>query len=152
MRLSLPGIGALPPLPALLPRVELALNAVIALERTLRTLPEDIRLLQLELASVGAIHGELRAMRGDLQQVAVAVGRLHEEIGRLPPDVVHLRETVDAMHGGVRTLDVRVAAMGSAVVGVERIANRLAHPLRPRRATRIDPDPQSAADADPDAA
>lgn len=149
MRVSLPGIGALPPLPALpslLPRVELALNAVISLERTLRTLPDDIRLLQLELASVGAIHGELRAMRGDLQLVAVAVGRLHEEIGRLPPDVVHMRETVDAMYDGVRTLDDRVAAMGSAVVGVERIANRLAHPLRPRRALKADADAEATPD------
>lgn len=135
MRVSLPGIGALP---SLLPRVELALNAVIALERTLRTLPDDIRLLQLELASVAAIHGELHAMRGDLQHVAVAVGRLHQEIGRLPPDVVHLRETVDAMYVGVRTLDDRVAAMGSAVDGVERVAARLAHPLRPRRTLRPD--------------
>lgn len=138
MRVSLPGIGSLPTLPSLLPRVELALNAVIALERTLRTLPDDIRLLQLELASVGAIHGELHAMRGDLQHVAVAVARLHEEIGRLPPDVVHMRDTVDAMYAGVRTLDDRVAAMGSAVVGVERIATRLAHPLRPRRALRTE--------------
>ncbi len=150
MRVSLPGIGALPPLPSLpslLPRVELALEAVIALERTLRTLPDDIRLLQLELASVGAIHGELHAMRGDLQQVAVAVGRLQEEISRLPPDVVHLRETVDAMYSGVRTLDDRVAAMGSAVDGVERIATRLAHPLRPRRAAaraEVESDTQEA--------
>lgn len=147
MRVSLPGIGTLPPLPslpALLPRIEQALSAVIALERTLRTLPDDIRLLQLELASVGAIHGELRAMRGDLQHVTVAVSRMHDEIGRLPPDVVHMRDTVDAMHAGVRTLDDRVAAMGSAVVGVERIANRLAHPLRPRRALRA----EAEADAD----
>ncbi len=143
MRVSLPGIGTLPSLPALLPRIELALNAVIALERTLRTLPDDIRLLQLELASVGAIHGELHAMRGDLQHVAIAVSRLHEEIGRLPPDVVHMRDTVDAMYVGVRTLDDRVAAMGSAVVGVERIANRLAHPLRPRRALRTEAESES---------
>lgn len=150
MRVSLPGIGSLPPLPSLptlLPRVELALNAVISLERTLRTLPDDIRLLQLELASVGAIHGELHAMRGDLQHVAVAVGLLHEEIGRLPPDVVHMRDTVDAMYAGVRTLDDRVASMGSAVVGVERIANRLAHPLRPRRALKTDADGESPPDA-----
>ncbi|MFA4927590.1 MAG: hypothetical protein WC558_03685 [Patulibacter sp.] len=145
--MSLPGLNALP-WPSLLPRVELALNAVISLERTLRTLPDDIRLLQLELASVGAIHGELHAMRGDLQQVAVAVGRLHEEIGRLPPDVVHLRETVDAMHSGVCTLDERVASMGSAVVGVERIANRLAHPLRPRRAAKAEPEPLPQPDVD----
>lgn len=146
MRVNLPGIGALPALPTLptlLPRVEQALNAVIALERTLRTLPDDIRLLQLELASVGAIHGELQAMRGDLQQVTVAVGRLHEEIGRLPPDIGHLRETVDSMYGGVRTLDDRVASMGSAVVGVERIATRLAHPLRPRRGVRGEVDAES---------
>lgn len=136
MRVSIPGIGALPglpSLPALLPRIELALDAVLALERTLRTLPEDIRLLQLELASVGAIHGELHAMRSDLQRVAGAVDRLHEEIGRVAPDVTHLRDAVDAMYGGVRTLDERVAAMGSAVDGVERVAARLAHPLRPRR-------------------
>lgn len=146
MRVSLPGIGALPSLPSLLPRVELALNAVIALERTLRTLPDDIRLLQLELASVGAIHGELHAMRGDLQHVAIAVGRLHDEISRLPPDVVHMRDTVDAMYIGVRTLDERVAAMGSAVDGVERIAARLAHPLRQRRTLRADagPEPRDA--------
>lgn len=147
MRVSLPGIGALPSLPSLLPRVELALNAVIALERTLRTLPADIRLLQLELASVGAIHGELHAMRGDLQDVAVAVGRLHEEIARLPPDIAHLRDTVDVMYTGVRTLDDRVAAMGSAVVGVERIAGRLAHPLRPRRAVRADVDGEPSPDS-----
>lgn len=149
MRVSLPGIGSLPPLPtlpSLLPRVEMALNAVISLERTLRTLPDDIRLLQLELASVGAIHGELHAMRGDLQLVAVAVGRLHEEIGRLPPDVVHLRDTVDAMYVGVRALDGRVASMGSAVVGVERIANRLAHPLRPRRGSKVEADSEPTPD------
>lgn len=145
MRMSLPGLSALPSLPVLLPRVEQALNAVIALERTLRTLPDDIRLLQLELASVGAIHGELHAMRGDLQHVAVAVGRLQQEIALLPPDVVHLRETVDAMYGGVRTLDERVASMGSAVDGVERIAARLAHPLQRRRAAaKVDTDAQEA--------
>jgi uncharacterized protein YoxC len=106
---------------------------VIALERTLRTLPDDIRLLQLELASVGAIHGEMHAMRIDVQRMTVSVDRLTTEIERLPPDVVHLRETVDAMFAGVRTLDDRVAAMGNAVDGVERVAARLAHPLRGRR-------------------
>ncbi len=149
--MNLPRIGALPSLPGLpvlLPRVEAALDAVIALERTLRTLPEDIRLLQLELASVGAIHGELHAMRGDVQRMTVSVDRLTTEIERLAPDVDHLRDTVDAMYAGVRTLDDRVAAMGSAVDGVERVASRLAHPLRPRRAGRTGPAEAETADAD----
>lgn len=134
MKVGLPSMPGVPGIPAVWGRIDAAIDAVISLERTLRSLPDDIRLLQLELASVGAMHLEMRGMRSDIGSVVTEVAALRAEIALLPPDVGHLRSAVDGMFGEVTSLGERVVRMDGALGGVERMASRIAHPLRPRRA------------------
>lgn len=128
MRVPLPTIA----LPQLLPRVEAALDAVISLERSLRTLPTSIDLLRREVEVLSEVRDDMKGMRGDLRDVIGAVDDLKLEIGRLPPDVTHLRGAVDAMHSSVGRLEDQVEGMGASLARIDRIAGRVVHPLRRR--------------------
>lgn len=133
MRVPLP---ALPQLPQLLPRVEAALDAVVALERALRTLPEEILLLRREIAILSEVRDDMRGMRADIRDVIGSVDGLRAEIGLLPPDVQHLRGTVDGMYDAVSRLEDQVDIMGGSLDAVDRIAARVVHPLRRRTRPR----------------
>jgi len=133
MRVPLP---ALPQLPQLLPRVEAALDAVIALERALRILPAELMLLRQEIAILTDVRDDMRGMRTDIRDVIGSVDGLRAEIGLLPPDVQHLRGTVDEMYSAVGRLEDQVDIMGGSLDTVDRIAARVVHPLRRRSRTR----------------
>jgi hypothetical protein len=72
MRVPVPTL-ALPQLPQLLPRVEAALDAVVALERALRTLPASFDRLRQELGVLSEVRDDMKGMRGDIRDVIGAV-------------------------------------------------------------------------------
>lgn len=131
MRVPVPNIG----LPQLLPRIEAALDAVVALERALRSLPASIDLLRQELQVLSEVRDDMKGMRGDIGDVIGAVDDLKAEIGRLPPDVTHLRGSVDAMYAAVDRMEDQVEGMSGSLQQIDRIAGRVVHPLR--RRTRV---------------
>lgn len=130
MRVPVPNIA----LPQLLPRIEAALDAVVSLERSLRTLPQSIELLRRELEVLTEVRDDMKGMRGDIRDVIGAVDDLKAEIGRLPPDVTHLRGAVDAMYSSVDRMEDQVEGLGSSLQHIDRIAARVVHPLRRRSA------------------
>lgn len=130
MRVPVPGVPTLPRLQ--LPRVEAALDAVLALERSLRALPEELRLLRLEVAILADVRQEVRGMREDVQGVIGAVDALRDELGQLPPDVRVLRGAFEGMDATVGRIAGDVDALGDAVGRLDRMAGRVAHPLRRR--------------------
>ncbi|MEV4421181.1 hypothetical protein AB0L40_14545 [Patulibacter sp. NPDC049589] len=132
MRVPVPNIG----LPQLLPRIEAALDAVVSLERALRTLPSSIELLRQELKVLSEVRDDMKGMRGDIRDVIGAVDDLKAEIGRLPPDVTHLRGAVDAMYASVDRIEDQVEGMSGSLAQIDRIAGRVVHPLRRRSRTR----------------
>ncbi|MDO9409779.1 hypothetical protein [Patulibacter sp.] len=122
----------LPQLPQLLPRVEAALDAVVALERALRTLPAAIEGLRRDLGVLTEVRDDMKGMRQDIKGVISAVDDLKVEIGRLPPDVTHLRGAVDAMYASVDRMEDQVEGMSGSLQQIDRIAGRVVHPLRRR--------------------
>lgn len=132
MRVPVPNIG----LPPLLPRVEAALDAVISLERALRTLPASIDLLRQELQVLSEVRDDMKGMRTDIRDVIGAVDDLKVEIGRLPPDVTHLRGAVDAMYASVDRMEDQVEGLSGSLAQIDRIAGRALHPLRRRTRAR----------------
>jgi uncharacterized protein YoxC len=145
MRVPVPQIGLPSLVPQLLPRIEAALDAVVALERGLRTLPESIALLREELAVLHEVRDDMRGMRGDIRDVIGAVEDLQTEIARLPPDVVHLRGSVDAMYASVDRVEDQVGGMSQSLHQIDRIAGRVVHPLRRRTRGREAAGPAVAA-------
>ncbi|WP_026909416.1 hypothetical protein [Patulibacter minatonensis] len=141
MRVPVPNIG----FPQLLPRIEAALDAVVSLERALRTLPGSIELLRKELNVLSEVRDDMKGMRTDIRDVIGAVEDLKAEIGRLPPDVTHLRGAVDAMYAAVDRMEDQVEGMGGSLAQIDRIAGRVVHPLRRRTRTR---DPEATAEAE----
>lgn len=132
MRVPVPDIG----LPKLLPRIEAALDAVVSLERALRTLPGSIDLLRRELEVLSEVRDDMKGMRADIRDVIGAVDDLKAEIGRLPPDVTHLRGAVDAMYASVDRMEGQVEGMSGSLQQIDRIAGRVVHPLRRRTGRR----------------
>ncbi|WP_320670680.1 hypothetical protein [Patulibacter defluvii] len=139
---------ALPSPPQLIPKIERALDAVIALERTLRTLPDEIRALQVELAILTEVRDDMKGMRSDMRDVIASVEGLRSEIAGLQPD--NLRRAVVGMSGGVGRMEEAVSPLADVLAGVEksigemseslvqidRIARRFANPLRRRSRIR----------------
>jgi hypothetical protein len=132
MRVPVPNIG----LNHLIPRIEAALDAVVALERGLRTLPQSIDLLRTELQVLSEVRDDMKGMREEIRGVIGAVDDLKVEIGRLPPDVTHLRGSVDAMYASVDRMEGQVEGMSGSLQQIDRIAGRVVHPLRRRTRTR----------------
>jgi uncharacterized protein YukE len=158
---------ALPSLPQLIPKIERALDAVISLERTMRTMPQDIRALQVELAMLTDVRDDMKGMRSDIRDVIVSVEGLRSEIADLQPD--NLRHAVIGMSGGVGRMEEAVSPLAEVLAGVEksigemseslvqidRIASRFVNPLRRRSRNRggadgggepLEPGPEGAAD------
>jgi hypothetical protein len=131
VRVPVPAIG-LPHVPQLWPRVEAALDAIVALERTMRTLPESIVLLREELAALQTVRDDVAGMRLEVRDLVGAVREMQSDIGRLPPDVGHLRGAVDAMSSTVDRVDGQMVGIGEALRHVDRIAGRVVDPLRRR--------------------
>jgi uncharacterized protein YoxC len=132
MRVPVPTIA----LPPLLPKIETALDAVVSLERSLRTLPRSIDLLREELSVLQEVRDDMKGMRSDIRDVIGAVDDLKVEIGRLPPDVTHLRGAVDAMYSAVDRMEDQVEGMSGSLHQIDRIAGRVVHPLRRRTRPR----------------
>jgi hypothetical protein len=132
MRVPVPNIG----LNHLIPRIEAALDAVVALERGLRTLPQSIDLLRTELQVLSEVRDDMKGMRKEIRGVIGAVDDLKVEIGRLPPDVTHLRGSVDAMYASVDRMEGQVEGMSGSLQQIDRIAGRVVHPLRRRTRPR----------------
>lgn len=143
MRVPVPNIG----MPQLVPRIEAALDAVVSLERVLRTLPATIELLRRELEVLSEVRDDMKGMRGDIRDVIGAVDDLKAEIGRLPPDVTHLRGSVDAMYASVDRLEDQVEGLSGSLQQIDRIAARVVHPLRRRSGVRAR-GTETAAEAD----
>jgi hypothetical protein len=131
VRVPVPAIG-LPQLPQLWPRLEAALDAIVALERTMRTLPESIVLLRAELAALQTVRDDVAGMRADIRRVIGAVEDLRAEIGLLPPDVGELRGTVSEMSSAVGRVEGQMLGIGESLRQIDRIAGRVVDPLRRR--------------------